>query len=132
MKKILLLLVLISASCISVLSQTYYYKWIETVDKNGVRTKREGGYYVTFTEKLCYFSDEKGYKDEHFSSGVYYYKGIKDNLRIYEATYNIGGNDVLYVSLDYERLNLVNEFDDTHVFVKSDAPKKNADRIKFY
>jgi hypothetical protein len=79
MKKILMLigLVLFTISGVfaqvSVAGQTYYYKYVETVEPDtGVRRKHESDYiytdnlresfYLTFTQNSCYVSDDKGIK----------------------------------------------------------------------
>jgi len=162
MKKILLLLVLISASCISVLSQTYYYKHIEDVDDNGVKTKKSGGIYITFTKSSCYESDENGYQSG--ISDIYHYKETKDNLFVYShdalekeaeidrmyAKSGVIGVNVLtmgawldgmgklryqyfYLSTDFSRLNHCVEKNITEVYIKSDPPKKKEDEpVHFY
>ena len=74
--------------------QTYYYKHIENVDNNGVKTKGSGSMIcITFTQNSCYISDENGYiiksgissfTCQNFDNKVYHYKGKKSDVLVFE------------------------------------------------
>jgi hypothetical protein len=108
MKKIVMLisLVLLAVSGVfaqvSLAGQTYYYKYVETVDPDtGVRKKdKVENMYLTFTQNSCYLSDEKGIakpnretKTDSFEGmytifttdydGPYKYQGEQNNLLVF-------------------------------------------------
>ena len=111
-------------------AQTYYYQYVESVDENGVRSKKDvKGVYITITKNSCYVSDEKGIKstqEPSYSSNLgkdnYAYKGEQNNLLVFSYQY-WGGSSVrivngswvfgepqgdyyIYFSKDYKRINV--------------------------
>ena len=121
-----LMLVLVSG----VFAQTYYYQYVETVDANGVRSKRDiGNFYITITKNSCYVSDENGRKTNvnpstlfmaELGSDTYAYKGEQNNLYVFsyeysdgvlrmqgtKMVYGKGGDNYIYFSKDYKRINV--------------------------
>jgi hypothetical protein len=67
-------------------AQTYQYRYLHTVDEDGVKTKGSGtNVYVTFTnsqKNVCYFSDKKGNREGDFT---YRYIKKQDNIFVYKC-----------------------------------------------
>ena len=88
MKKFLITVGLMLALVSGVFAQTYYYKYVETVNaETGARSKGSPEYetmYITFPNpiKSCYFSDEKGIqaKSGTFGEKIFKYMGEQNNL----------------------------------------------------
>jgi len=128
MKKIIMLIGLMLFFVSGLFAQageTYYYKYVETVDKEtGVRKKNNNdGIYYTFTKNACYQSDEKGIAKDNYAYYIFYYRGEKNNLYVFSSS---NGLFYIYFSKDYKRLNE----DYTYfvcVYEKADPPKKGRD-----
>jgi len=137
MKKIFLLigLVLLAVSGVfaqvSVAGQTFYFKYVNTVDsETGVRSFSSNikDIYITFTGNSCYTSDEKGIKKKYFdypfdshvneyyeanNAYVYLYQGEQNNLFVFtwKSSYKYSNCyeeqlTTLYFSKDYKRMNV--------------------------
>lgn len=127
MKKFFLISALLLVGTLSVDAQTYYYKYICTVDGNGVRSK-SGDYsrYLTFSnnKNVVYESDRKGnaltqksFIDYHEYQNIYNYIGKENDILKYkkkDTTYidmfgktkTDKGTSILLFSSDYKRLNM--------------------------
>lgn len=127
MKKLLMISALLLVGALSVCAQTYYYKYICTVDENGVRSK-SGDYskYLTFTNNkgVVYESDrngnaltQKSFVDYHEYQCIYNYIGSENGILKYkqkDVTYidilgktkTHKGTTILLFSSDYKRLNM--------------------------
>ena len=96
MKRIILLFSLIVVFCLTASSQTVLYEYVETVNPNtGVRSfdsQIPGEEYITFTNSICYVSDEKGHRRKSF---ILEYKGKDNNiLTFYGIVGNVGGTSM--------------------------------------
>jgi len=99
MKKFLMVIGLMLVLAAGAFAQTYYYKYVETVNaETGVRSKGKVDYesmYITITKNGCYFSDEKGIQINSGTLGgkVFTYKGEQNNLFtfLYNDTSTISG-----------------------------------------
>jgi hypothetical protein len=110
---------------VSVAGQTFYYRYIETVDpETGVRSYKNGFYvnsfnlfgyddraniqrrsgYITFTRNSCYISDERGLS----KGSTYTYRGLQNNIHVFYKSHSSAsssGEYYLFFSNDYRRLN---------------------------
>ena len=100
-------------------AQTYCYKYLFYVSKNGVRKNCEKPSYIYLTfansNKTIYESDENG--SYNGSAGLfehyYLYQKTENRVHIYRDTYpkceyadiEFGG-DILYLSEDFRRINI--------------------------
>jgi hypothetical protein len=112
MKKLIVLFSVIGISISCAFGQTYYYKHVETVDKNGAKTKGVGGQYITFSGNTCYVSDKDGRKSYDYFGAMttleYIYKGKQNNILVFEfkkVLLNMRYEYYYYFSTDYDRLN---------------------------
>ena len=130
MKKLVLLLLMCVAS-LSISAQVYYYKYLNTINTNGVKTKINNFYsgrdiYMTFVNDgniLAPFTDKDGTNEGFYctykgtSNGIITYKGlISDNAAAWGAALMINallkgysggeGKIKFYFSSDYDRLNI--------------------------
>jgi hypothetical protein len=86
-KFFLISVVLLAVLCLAhtANAQTYQYRYLHTVDEDGVKTKGSGtNVYITFTnsqKNVCYFSDKKGTKSEH--EDIYRYVKNQNNTYTY-------------------------------------------------
>jgi hypothetical protein len=151
MKKIVMLIVLVLLTIsgvfaqVSVAGQTYYYRYVETVDaETGVRSKDDRkDVYLTFTRNSCYFSNEKGILINDPRGGGYWttnpmagrtfnYQSEQNNLfifRYYKDFGHAGGVEeaILRFSKDYTRINH-SEYNDNFkrilIYERADPPQK--------
>ena len=85
MRRLLFVLGLLCIATIMSAQRTYYYKYVKTIDKDGVVSNGDyKGRFYTFTNNAMYESDENGaiFKSRLFSfsssetvATVYYYRG---------------------------------------------------------
>ena len=84
MRRLLFVFGLLCIATIMSAQRTYYYKYVKTIDKDGVVSNRDyKGCFYTFTNNAMYASDENGaiLKSRLFSfssekeATVYYYRG---------------------------------------------------------
>jgi hypothetical protein len=120
---------------ISVAGQTYYYKYVQTVDPyTGMKSDDQNinvgwkfsskyvpdDMYITFTGNSCYTSDDKGISKMYDQitplrghlfikyNTPYYYQGEHDNVLVFLAYAKEGstaGLYYLYFTKDYKRIN---------------------------
>ena len=90
-------------------SQTRAYKYLYSVaEATGVKTNEFSNtvWYITFTNNACYFSNKDGIAN---TSSVYYYIQQYNGMYIYKeqspVSQFLGGENYLYFSRDYRRLN---------------------------
>ena len=126
-----LMLVLVSG-VFAQAGQTYYYRYVETVDKStGVRSRdpERTNLYITFTRNSCYNSNEKGVINPN--AAICAYQGEKNNLYVY--LYKNTDSFTLYnwytFSKDYKRLNFnyyvsfrPESENEIHVYERVDQP----------
>lgn len=128
MKKAVLLFVLCLSFATTVKAQTWWYKYLYTVDKQTGMKKNpgngSGGMYITFTneKRHCYQSNKDGtlWKPENnlYASAyddqvsVYNFVGTQNNMHVYRQTSirmtymgNVGGWGTYTFSTDFSRLN---------------------------
>jgi len=142
MKKLLVVIGLVSVLALDAFAQagqTYYYRYVESVDKStGVRSKGLArGMYITFTKNSCYESDEQG-RQARYPDGnlvfIYHYQGEKNNLYVYGyevGMYQFKASGTYTFSKDYKRLNenyyhfaLPNAQNDVNIYERADPPSK--------
>jgi hypothetical protein len=92
MKKIIVLTVFLMLAVSYSYSQTYYYKVLAYIDKDGVKSKpsiKDKGSYITFIneKRVCYFSDENGYvsKVSKYGSEKYYFRKTQNGTHVYQT-----------------------------------------------
>ena len=90
MKRLILsgLILLVASGVLGQTGETWYYKYIETVDAStDVRSKdKTENIYLTFTRNSCYESDEKGIAIKGIydnKSKIYNYQGIQNDLYVF-------------------------------------------------
>lgn len=120
MKKNLLLLSLLLLSILPIKGQTYCYKHLFDVDKDGIKHEQTGYTYFTFTNNktICYQSDKNGnvlkstMPGFNSTASTFRYVETKNNMHMYkESDKNFGmgvvtyGMNFYYFSTDYSRLN---------------------------
>jgi len=139
MKKIFLLigLVLVVVSGVfaqvSVAGQTYYYRYVETVDPaTGIRKEdnilKGGGTYITFTMNSCYTSDERGiskFAKLYIVQSPFLYQGEQNNLYVFMWQNSSGTTNFMRFSKDYKRMNYYFESlsSGVTIFERADPPK---------
>jgi hypothetical protein len=125
---------------VSVAGQTYYYKYVETVDpETGMRKKVDGeDMYITFTKNSCYTSNEKGVAKAYYVLNdalpihAVIYQGEENNLFVFmyinylATTDRIYSKNYFYFSKDYKRINyrcIRSKDDNIHIYERADPPK---------
>lgn len=102
------------------LAQTYSYKYSHSVkDEVNIPGMISKGtvFYFTFTDdkNKCYLTDKNGVYSDGYGQHSYKYVGSKNGILIYkENNQNMfrNGQDMLYFSSDFRRLNWRCGFDD--------------------
>ena len=111
MKKVLLISVFLVTLVACSYGQTYYYKAVAVIDKDGIRSKPNiKGIYLTFSNNMniCYTSDANGYKGAYSTS--YHFRKTQNGTHVYEfyitSFGNMGGwkGVFYYFSSDFEKL----------------------------
>lgn len=156
MKKLIILFFVLAAS-VSMSAQTYYYKYLNTVNSNGVKTKKENFYhgrdvYMTFVNNgnvLAPFTDKEGTNQGVYcnytgsNSGIISYRGLNwDNSYAWGAalaTYSmLGGFDnnvknvKFHFSSDYSRLNIELSSGIIHVLERRSSPESEQAPSQLY
>ncbi|MBQ8064327.1 MAG: hypothetical protein IJ200_01550 [Prevotella sp.] len=83
MKKFIVIIMLLCA-CMTSSAQTYCYKHIYSIDRDGVKSQGTGRivYYTFVDSKRClYASDKNGNKEGGYK---YYFTGTRNNIHTYE------------------------------------------------
>ena len=118
--RILILTILVVLFATKALAQTYCYKYSHSV-KDEVKIPgliaKGTVFYFTFTNKKsnCYLTDKNGVYSCGYGQNTYKYMGTKNGILIYqECNQNMfrNGQDILYFSSDFRRLNWRCGFDD--------------------
>ncbi|MDR1574798.1 MAG: YdgA family protein, partial [Treponema sp.] len=89
---------------VSVAGQTYYYRYVETVNTDtGVRSKNSRivysveFFYITFTRNSCYLSDEKGIQvSDVFNNRIFSYREERENMYVFTWYGKILGENSQY------------------------------------
>lgn len=137
MKKLLMISVMLLVGALSVSSQTYYYKYLFSVDNDGAKyidnMFQQGGYW-TFANNIVYQSDKNGIKKQYSAS--FEYKGVKDGKNVYQYRY-----DYIYFNSDYSRMNYYHGYDSnapgywkesTQALDRTNGPEEQNAPIRFY
>lgn len=147
MKKLLMISVMLLVGALSVSAQTYCYKNLYKVNKNGVREKTSGMIrYVTFTnnKSTCYESDENGIAQTytlacHYirsENGILVYKGEQKGVNMGGGLVAGGWSQDYLFSSDYSRLNIIqhSSFSDgsTWVYERITSPDKQNTPTQLY
>lgn len=100
-------------------AQTYYYEKVAEV-RNGAKTVASGdGHFITFTDKGCYDSDNKGFTE---NNGFLEYKRTANGIRNYYGD-SWFGKAYYYFSTDLQRLNIkVESTGKIYVYARKTAP----------
>lgn len=109
MKKVFILIVLLILCVCNSWGQTYYYKGVKKVDKDGVQSEYSGSMYITFSRNVCYESDPKGnrkVKNQYPLVYVEIYTYVKTEGNIHYYCWKNSVSEVwLLVSSDFRRIN---------------------------
>ena len=103
--------VMLIVGAMSSSAQKYCYKYVCTVDENGVKRKDRdpvGYYYIVFSDNKReirqIYPDE--YEDRsNVKESIYYYQGDKNGLHIYNLSPDGKSNSFWYFNFDYSRAN---------------------------
>ena len=118
--RILMLTTLVILIATKSLAQTYCYKYSHSV-KDEVKipglVPKGAAFYFTFTNNMsnCYLTDKNGFYSGALGQNSYKYIGTKNGILIYqECNQNMFrfGQDMLYFSSDFQRLNWLCVADD--------------------
>lgn len=158
MRKVIILLVLLTISSVEIFSQTYYYKYLFSVTTNGVKTRVESlqqrEVYMTFTNNnsvLAPFTNSDGTSSSAVYSvfisqndGILSYSELQaDTYYDMGAAYMMNANlsqDVykkdkiryFHFKSDYSRLNIEMQSGLVHVFEKQSSPYERQAPSQFY
>jgi len=113
---------------VSVAGQTFYYRYVETVNPDtGARSesnKKGKGAYITFTENSCYESDDKGIASKYPLISAYplIYQGEQNNLYVFiHSRYD---DWFMSFSKDYKRIDNQPFSDQLDVYERTDPPRR--------
>ena len=98
---------------------TYYYKLTKKVKDGVPNTNVSGGQFITFTDKVCYESDKKGFSVEH---GKLDYKYTESGIKTYIGGSYWGNHAVFLFKSDLSALNVKTEDGEVYVYKRADAP----------
>lgn len=121
MNKVFLLLITLVVCCVSVSSQTYYYKHTKKIYSNGTAsTSVSGGQFITFQGPICFESDKKGIGVGH---GIMeYHAEYSNNLKTYLGKSYWGDDTTFKFSKDLTKLNVYDENGVVYVYTRTTAP----------
>lgn len=138
MKKLLMILALLLVEVMSVSAQTYYYKYLYSVDGNGAKYKDKffgKDCYITIpNSNKVYWSDENGIKQGTFT---YSFVGEDKGIRKYRR-YSQSDEDVIYFNSDFSRMNWYENYpeygiqEQTKVFERTNGPEDQKAPTQFY
>lgn len=120
MNKLFIILLFFCGFSFAAMGQTYSYKYIHSVKDDvkipGLLTKGTI-FYFTFTNQksMCYLTDKNGVYSGGYGQNSYKYIGERNGVLVYkECNQNMfrNGEDLLYFSPDFSRLNWRCGFDD--------------------
>lgn len=139
MRNLLMILVMLLAGAVSVSAQTYYYKYLFSVNKDGAKFKDQFlvGKYITFVQNkaCCYDSDANGnvpsYSDPSVPGVIHKYEGTQNGKFVYEGFFTY------YFNSDYSRVNIYypGRFGvpaHTKVFEKDNESEEEKESTPFY
>lgn len=159
MKKVMILLVLLTMLSVESFAQTYYYKYLFSVTTNGVKTKLNNdvlqkGIYLTFAKNktiLAPFTKSDGTSSNSVyskyigkSNGIITYSGLMaDTYYDMGAAYMMNANikqdsfqdDKIinfHFKSDYSRLNIEMQSGLVHVLEKQSSPSEQQAPSQFY
>nr|DAN25932.1 MAG TPA: hypothetical protein [Caudoviricetes sp.] len=100
-------------------AQTYCYKYLHSINDDGVKVMVLGSnakFFFTFSnnKKKCFLTDKNGVYSSGYGQNSYEYIGSKNDMLIYkECNQNMfrNGQDMLYFSPNYSRLNWKSGYD---------------------
>ena len=124
MRRLLFVLGLLCIATIMSAQRTYYYKYVKTIDKDGVVSNNgSSGSYITFTNSAMYYSDAEGARTNTDPYSTYFYRGeingcywYMKRCEVYNWGHRIGESlfietwnegDYILVSKDYATINSV-------------------------
>lgn len=123
MKKVLMISVMLLVGALSVSAQTYCYKYLYSVNGDGVKSKNSilsSSYsYITFTnnKNACYSSDKDGFSSQSGPGSKAVYTKTDNGVIEYvqervDCGMGIvaGGNFIYRFSSDFSRMNSWNRF----------------------
>ncbi len=114
MKKLLVISALFMLGALSVSAQTYCYKFLYCVTKDGVKKLLPGQvsgalHYMTFTnnKQMCYNTDKDGIYRMGYGQFSYRYIGKRNGMLVYkeQSTNMFWSNTTLFFSPDFSRYN---------------------------
>lgn len=130
--------VMLLVGALSVNAQTYYYKYLYSVDGNGAKYKDKffgKNVYMTIpNQNKVYWSDKDGIKQGSFT---YTFIGEEKGIRKY-SRYSSSDKDVIYFNSDYSRMNWYENYpeygtpEQTKVFERTDGPEEQKAPTQFY
>ena len=150
MKKFFLISIFLATAVAYGNSQTYYYKAVETIDGNGVKSKPSGSgphcpktMYITFVnqKRSCYQSDEKGVKVAPKMDGLvihyiptFTYVDTKNGTHIYYAkatssymNISTDGEQFYYFSSDFSQMQYGNKSSVRVTYKRTNGPQDDYD-----
>jgi hypothetical protein len=134
MKKIFLISVFLGLAFSYGYGQTYYYKAVAEIDKNGAKSKASGGMWITFinNQNICYGSDENGYKSS--STHNYHFRKTQNETHVYQqfltTPYGGGGawmNIFYYFSSDFSKMQYYYKWGSLEFrteYIRTDGPEE--------
>lgn len=147
MKKLVLISAILLIGTLSISAQTYYYKYLFSVDVDGAKYQDkiwgESTYYTFANNKtIVYRSDEKG--NTYYSNGTilkFVYQGTNSGKHMYKLT--PGSGEIMYFNSDYSRMNLYHENNSryynpvdwktsTQVYERTNGPEEQKAPTQFY
>ena len=139
MKKLLMISTMLLVGVLSVSAQTYYYKYLFSVNTEGVKYMdkmfiQDGYWTFTNNKGAVYKSDKSGIKGDY--SSTFIYKGTKNGKYVYQYRY-----DYIYFNSDYSRMNYYHGYDpnasgywkeSTQALDRTDGPEEQHAPTQFY
>lgn len=98
---------------------TFYYKLDKIVKKGVVNKNVSGGQFITFIDKCCYESDNKGFSVNH---GKMEYSYTNDGIKIYSGDSYWGSSSLFLFTTDMSALNVKVNDEETFVYKKTSPP----------
>ena len=143
MKKFFLISIFLGLAFSYGFSQTYYYKAVASINKNGVKSKPSSkGMYVTFADNksTCYESDKNGYKTkDYYYCDALYFKMTQNGTHVYQdRIYNAltrqdvwRGFYIYYFSSDFDKMQFHymsgQQFEERTEYVRTNGPEDDYD-----
>lgn len=139
MKKLLMISAMLLIGALSVNAQTYYFKYLFSVNNNGVKYMEEmfkqDGYWTFANNKsVVYKSDKNGIINEY--SATFTYKETRDGKYVFQYR-----KDLIYFNSDFSRMNYYHEPESydtgmwkrsTQALDRTDGPEEQHAPNQFY